>query len=148
MISTDHYLPDYSKVDPARRDEPEEADLDLLAQNLAALRQQQATHVPIWSFQSHRRVGSQLVQPANMIVVEGLFALHNRIASLADLLVYVHAESATRWSRWEAIELRGERGMGVERARQHFDSIAEPTFAKYAQSYRAAAHVIVTTEGI
>lgn len=147
-ISTDHYLPDYSKVDSARRDEPDEADLPALADHLALLKRGHPAEIPVWSFQSHRREGMQLIQPAELVIVEGLFALHPRIAPLADLLVYVHAESATRWSRWEAIELRGERGMGVERARQHFDFIAEPTFAKYAQSYRAAAHLIVTTEGV
>lgn len=147
LISTDHYLPDYSVVPPHRRDEPDEADLNLLAQNLNALSQRQPTHVPVWSFQTHRREGTQLVQPANLIVVEGLFALHPRIASLADVLVYVHAATDTRWSRWEAIELRGERGMGVAAARQHFNTIAEPTFAKYAEHYKSVAHLIVTTDG-
>jgi uridine kinase len=145
-ISTDHYLPDYTKVSPARRDEPEEADLPELAAHLALLKGGQPAEIPVWSFQSHRREATQLIQPADLVIVEGLFALHPRIAPWADLLVYVHAEPSTRWSRWEAIELRGERGMGVEKARQHFDSIAEPTFAKYAHSYRAAAHLIVTTD--
>lgn len=148
LIATDHYLPDYSQVPPQRRDEPDEADLHLLAQNLHTLRRGEPAQVPIWSFQTHCRVGTQIIHPANLIVVEGLFASHPRIAPLANLLVYVSASADTRWQRWEAIELRGERGMGVAAARQHFDAIAEPTFAKYARDYHSAAHLIVTTDGV
>jgi hypothetical protein len=73
-------------------------------------------------------VDTRRVEPprSGVIVVEGLFALHERLGGAVDLRVFVEAPRATRWARWEAIERRGERGMGVEAARAFFDGDRRP----------------------
>jgi uridine kinase len=143
IISTDSYLPDYAAIPELERDLPERADLPLLASHLAALRGGAAADIPVWSFHSHRRDGSRRINPASLIIVEGIHALHGAVAASLDLRIYVDAPREVRWGRWERIELAGERGMGPAKARHHFDTIAEPTFARYAGEYQAAAHVIV-----
>ena len=100
----------------------------------------------MWSFQTHRREGKRRVNPAPLIVIEGIHALHRRVASVLDCAVFVEASETTRWSRWEAIELAGLRGWGVEKARAHFESVAEPTFARFEEEYRRAAHVVVRND--
>jgi len=148
MISTDHYLPDYAKVPDHERDEPVHADFSRLAQDLTDLRQTGQAQIPQWCFQSHRRVGEWEAVATDRIVCEGIFALHPTIAHLTDIRVLVEAGPQTRWKRWERIEELGERGMGVEAAREHFDAIAEPIYRKYAPLYEADLDLIVHNEGV
>lgn len=149
VISTDEYLPDYQFVPEAERDLPEHADLPLLADHLRLLGAGRPAEVPVWSFHEHRRVDSRLVAPpaSGLVVVEGLFALHASLGDAVDLRVFVDAPAVTRWSRWEAIERRGERGMGVDAARAFFYKVADPTYARFAPCYRASADLIVRNEG-
>lgn len=146
VISTDEYLPDYDLVAEADRDLPEHADLPLLATHLRLLRSGEAADIPVWSFHEHKRVDSRRVEPfaAGVVIVEGLFALHPSLGDAVDLRVFVEADPSVRWARWEAIETRGERGMGVEAARAFFHTVADPTYARFAPAYRAAADLIVT----
>lgn len=144
MISTDEYLPDYRLVPEPERDLPEHADLPLLSEHLAHLKAGLPADIPVWSFHEHRRTGIRRVEPASgPIVCEGLFALHPALAGVVDLRVFVEADAAVRWARWEAIEARGERGLGVEAARRFFHDIADPTFARFAPGYRASADLVV-----
>lgn len=147
VVSTDHYLPDYEELPEHERDEPRHADLTLLARHLATLRSGEGVEMPEWCFQLHRRIGSRRVDPSGLIVCEGIFALHDRVRAHLDLAVYVEAEAATRWARWERIEASGERGWGVERARTYFQEVADPTFARHADTYRRAADIVVVNEG-
>ena len=147
VLSTDDYLPDYEGLDPQVRDDPRHADLQLLARNVEQLRSGAATEVPVWSFQTHRREATRVVEASPLIVIEGIHALHGSVARLLDCAVFVEASETTRWSRWEAIELAGLRGWGVDKARAHFERVAEPTFARFEEEYRRAAHVVVRNEG-
>ncbi len=143
VISTDDYLPDYDRTPEHLRDLPEHADLDRLAQDLAGLRAGRPTHVPRWSFDSHSRVGERLVHPGPIVVVEGLHALHAQHAPAVDVRVFVEADAGLRRERWEARERAGERGWDVAYALEFFDRVAEPTFARFADTYRASAHMVV-----
>ncbi|USN98356.1 MAG: AAA family ATPase [Phycisphaeraceae bacterium] len=147
VLSTDDYLPDYEGLPVRERDLPEHADLPLLNRHLQQLRKGRPADIPTWSFHEHRRTGTRPIGPATgPIVLEGLFALHTLVRESLNLAVYVDAPPATRWQRWEAIEQRGERGMGVEAARAFFHDVADPTFARFAADYRASADLIVTNE--
>ncbi|MFG0260416.1 MAG: uridine kinase [Phycisphaerales bacterium JB041] len=146
VVSTDHYLPDYAGLPERERDEPRHADLPLLAEHLVALRSGRAVEMPEWCFQAHRRVGSRRVEPAALIVCEGIFALHAVVRAHLDVAVYVEAGATARWARWERIEAAGERGWGVERARKYFQEVADPTFARHADTYRSAADIVVANE--
>lgn len=144
VVSTDDYLPDYDKTPEHLRDLPEQSDLSRLLEDLRALRAGGRAMVPRWCFQEHRRIGERAVEvTGGLIVVEGLHALHEAHAGAVDVRVYVDAPAAVRWARWEHLERTGVRGWGVEYARRFFDGVAEPTFARYRERYRAAADVIV-----
>jgi uridine kinase len=151
VVSTDHYLPDYHAVAEHLRDQPEQADLPRLVADLRRLRAGEHSSIPRWCFHEHRRVGEQSVGPARaarpglrpLVVVEGLFALHETVRPALDAAVFVDAPAGVRWGRWETLERTGVRGWGVEYARAFFDNVAEPTFARYAAAYRAAADVVV-----
>jgi uridine kinase len=147
LLSTDHYLPYYDTLPEPERDEPRHADLALLAAHLESLGRREPVKRPEWCFQTHRRAGTREVTPGPVVVCEGIFALRREVRHLLDIAVYVDAPATVRWSRWEQIEASGERGWGVERARRYFATVAEPTFARYAEEYRAEADVIVRNDG-
>jgi uridine kinase len=101
----------------------------------------------VWSFHTHRREGVRELTPTAVVICEGIHALHATPCEHLDVTVFVDAPRAVRWARWEAIERRGQRGMGVEAARVHFDTIAEPSFHRGADEFRRAAHVVVQNHG-
>lgn len=81
--------------------------------------------------------------PHELIVCEGLHALHVPAVNAAHVRVFVDAPSNIRWARWEILETTGVRGWGPEVARVFFDDVAEPTFSKWAASLRDRADVVV-----
>ena len=145
VISTDDYLPDYDRTPEHLRDLPDMADLPRLLKDLKNLRAGRRTRVPRWSFDTHSRVGEREVEPAELVVVEGLHALHAAHAEVVDLRVFVEAPAEVRRARWEARERAGDRGWDVAYAMEFFDRVAEPTFARFEPIYRASAHLIVTS---
>lgn len=146
VVTTDDYLPDYEGLPELERDEPQRADLPRLASDLDRLRATGLASVPTWCFQTHRRTGERTLVADALIVCEGIFALHPIVTPSADVRVLVVADESTRWKRWERIELDGERGMGVDAARRHFESVAEPTYQRYAGLYEADVHLVVRNQ--
>ncbi|MCW5763460.1 MAG: AAA family ATPase [Phycisphaeraceae bacterium] len=147
IVATDDYLPDYSDLPEHERDDPKHADLDALATHLAQLRLGMTVESPVWCFKEHRRVATRRIEPAMLIVCEGIHAFDPRVRQMLDVAVYVEAPADQRWRRWEAIERAGERGWGIERARQFFEGVAEPTFAHVSERWRASADVVVVNPG-
>lgn len=146
IVSTDDYLPDYDAVPYLERDEPRHADFARLAADLSSLRAGRPTTVPVWSFHTHRREGERRVEPAPIVLCEGIHAFDEAVAGLYDVRVFVDAPREARLRRWEARERSGVRGWGVETARRFFHEVAEPTFERYEARYRALAHVVVAND--
>lgn len=84
-------------------DHPEHFDIELLAGQLRELKDSKAIDKPVFSFKAQERVGSEKVEPANVIIVEGIYALHEQVAKLADVRVFVdtspHGRTARRLAR-------------------------------------------------
>lgn len=148
VVSTDHYLPDYDRTPEHLRDLPESSDLERLAQDLAELRAGRATSIPRWTFEAHARVGEQRVEPAEIVVVEGLHALHALPRTHVDVAVFVEAPQSTRWARAVERERAGDRPWPIEYLEKFFHGVAEPTFARHAEAYRGAAHFVVVNDAV
>ena len=147
IVRTDDYLPDYERVAYLERDRPEHADLARLALDLAGLRAGRSVSAPVWSFHTHRRESERQIDPARIVVCEGIHALAGTVLEQIDVRVFVEAPAGVRWSRWEDLERTGQRGWGVAAAREYFDQVAEPTFGAVLQQYLAAAHFVVVNSG-
>lgn len=148
VVSTDHYLPDYDRTPEHLRDLPESSDLARLAQDLAELRAGRATSIPLWTFEAHARVGEQRVEPAEIVVVEGLHALHALPRTHVDVAVFVEAPQSTRWARAVERERAGDRPWPIDYLEKFFHGVAEPTFARHAEAYRGAAHFVVVNDAV
>ena len=147
LISTDDYLPDYHATPEHLRDEPDSAHLPELATHLADLLRGHPVDLPVWSFHEHRRTHVRRAEPAPLIVVEGIHALHAGLDPVRSLGVLVEAGAATRWARWEVLESSGQRGWGVEKARAFFETVADPTFDRHRPGYIRRADYLVLNEG-
>jgi len=145
--TTDDYLPDYEGLPIEEVDRPEHSHLDELAEHLRSLRAGEAVEAPVWSFHAHARTGTRVVGPAGLVVLEGIHALNPRFREVVHVSVFVEASADVRWDRRAAIEESGERGWGVAKARDHFDRVAEPTFAEFEALYLASADVVVVNDG-
>jgi len=159
VLATDNYLPDYAAIPPAQRDEPSHADLALLAEHITTLRAGHPINMPIWSFHAHRRVGYESFTPPAppdkssastaapappaLLIIEGIFALSNPVRAHIDIAIYIDSPQPDRWQRWKKLERTGTRGWGVDKAKDFFYAIADPTFHRYAPTYRANADYIV-----
>ncbi len=148
VVSTDNYLPDYHATAEHLRDLPESSDLERLARDLAALRSGCGTNIPLWTFAEHRRIGEQRVETADVVVVEGLHALHALPRQHVDIAVFVEAPQTTRWRRAVAREQAGDRPWPIEYLEKFFHTVAEPTFALHADGYRRAAHFVVINDAL
>jgi uridine kinase len=146
VVSTDNYLPDYHTTAEHLRDLPESSDLERLARDIAALRSGCGTNIPLWTFAEHRRIGEQRVETADVVVVEGLHALHALPRQHIDIAVFVDAPQPTRWQRAVAREQAGDRPWPIEYLDKFFHTVAEPTFALHAEGYRRAAHFVVIND--
>jgi uridine kinase len=143
VVSTDNYLPNYHTTAEHLRDLPESSDLERLARDIAALRSGCGTNIPLWTFAEHRRIGEQRVETADVVVVEGLHALHALPRQHIDIAVFVEAPQTTRWQRAVAREQAGDRPWPIEYLDKFFHTVAEPTFALHADGYRRVAHFVV-----
>ena len=143
VLSTDHYLPDYDRTPEHLRDLPESSDLIRLAHDLSELRAGRAARVPQWSFETHARTGEIDVEPADLVVVEGLHALHERPRAHVDVAVFLEAPREVRWERAVERERAGDRPWPIEYLAHFFEHVAEPTYQRSAAQYREYAHWVV-----
>ncbi|KIZ05000.1 hypothetical protein MNEG_2962 [Monoraphidium neglectum] len=90
VISMDNYN-DASKLIDGNFDDPRLTDYDLLLANLAELRAGRAAQVPIYDFKQSRRSGFQKVEvpPSRIVVIEGIYALSEKLRPLLDLRVSI-----------------------------------------------------------
>ena len=143
VLSTDHYLPDYDRTPEHLRDLPESSDLIRLAHDLSELRAGRVARVPQWSFETHARTGEVDVGPADVVIVEGLHALHDLPRVHVDWAIFVEAPREIRWSRAVERERAGDRPWPIEYLAHFFEHVAEPTYQRSAAQYRESAHWIV-----
>eukprot|EP00878_Enallax_costatus_P011173 GHUV01011667.1.p1 GENE.GHUV01011667.1~~GHUV01011667.1.p1 ORF type:complete len:333 (+),score=73.17 GHUV01011667.1:259-1257(+) len=90
IISMDMYN-DASKLVDENFDDPRLTDYDLLLQNLADLKAGKPADVPIYDFKQSKRVGFNTVPvpESRIVVIEGIYALSERLKALLDLRVSI-----------------------------------------------------------
>ncbi|OAE35912.1 hypothetical protein AXG93_879s1020 [Marchantia polymorpha subsp. ruderalis] len=90
MISMDNYN-DASRLVDGNYDDPRLTDYDTLLENIRCLKEGRPAEVPIYDFKTSKRVGYKTVDvPASrVVIIEGIYALSERLRPLLDLRVSV-----------------------------------------------------------
>ena len=151
VLDLDSYYRDRRGIDVTARallnyDEPAAIDAGLLMRHVVDLAAGRSIAKPMYSFESHTRVGEQHVDPAPLIIVEGLFTLWwHELRYHFDVRVYVDAAPDIRLARRLSRDVT-ERGRTVAQVlRQYFDTV-RPMHERYVEPCRAFADVVVSNE--
>lgn len=84
------------------------------------------------------------LEPAPIIVVEGLFVFHyHMIREMLDLRVYLDVREDIKLQRRIQRDAL-ERGYSEQTVRYQWDNHVEPSFKKFLKPYRDEAHLIIT----
>jgi len=105
-------------------DRPEAVDLSLLVQHLDDLRRGASIRRPVYDFATHRRTGEvEVGGDADLVVVEGLFALHDAaLRASCDVLAFVD-ERESVCLKQRILRDVSERGRSYTDALDHLEAI-------------------------
>jgi uridine kinase len=131
----------------ASYEEPAAIDDALLVAQLEQLARGEAVRKPVYSFDTHARIDGEMVAPARLVVVEGLFTLWwGPLRSLLDVKVFVDAPPDLRLIRRIRRDI-AERGRTLDQVLHHYTATSRPTHARYVEPTRAHADLVVTNDG-
>jgi uridine kinase len=149
VLALDHYYRDLSHLPLEERarsnfDEPTALEHDLLITQIGDIRAGKTIDVPTYDFSVHTRTGeTQLFQPAEFVIIEGLFTLHwPELRHLLCTGVYVDMTDDISLERRRERDVR-ERGRTPESVLEQFQKNVAPMAERYVRPTCAHADVVV-----
>lgn len=126
-------------------DHPDALDWDLLFTILRDLKQGKKVQLPIYNFTKHARDSkTTTLYGANVIIFEGIFALHDkRILELLDLKIYLETDTDECFERRLRRDMT-ERGRDRQGIIDQYNTFVKPNFLKYVTTQSKAANIITT----
>ena len=153
MFSLDNYYQPLGHLSLAERkaynfDHPDAIDFKLALEQLQALRRGEAVDQPVYDFKAFTRGPKPLrIEPAPLIIVEGLYALFQReFLDLYDYKIFVSTGIATAALRRITRDIT-ERGRDVEGAKHQILTTVLPMYETYVKPTQRNAHFSVNWEG-
>ncbi len=127
---------------------PEAFDTYLLAEHLALLRQGRAVACPVYDYAAHNRSHTtQLVQPAPVVLVEGILILQDAaLCDMLDIRVFVDADADVRILRRILRDVQ-ERGRSLDSVVDQYLTTVKPMHEQYVEPSRRRANIIVPEGG-
>ena len=149
VVFQDDYYLDQSHMSPEDRrktnyDHPDAFDWPLLVQHVQALRRGEAIEMPTYDFSKDNRASKTItVQPAPVIVVEGLFALYDEdLRKMMSLKIYVDTASDVRFIRRLQRDM-AERGRSAESVINQYLETVRPMHKQFIEPTKRHADVIL-----
>lgn len=125
-------------------DEPKALELDLLADTLHVLKQGLATEIPTYDFVIHRRQKeTRLIEPLDVILVEGLFLLSQpNLVSAFDVKIYLDVPQEVCLQRRLDRDQK-ERGREPNDILRQYNDQVRPGFEQHIAPYIDQADLII-----
>lgn len=153
IFSLDAYYHDYPHLSYEERcrlnfDHPEILDGQMIAQHLSALRERRSIERPVYDFATHSRAPqTEVMHPADFIIVEGLFTLHwPEVRRLFGTKVYMEATHDVCLPRRERRDVE-ERGRTPESIQAQYTATVQPMADQFILPTRQFADLIVPCTG-
>ncbi len=153
IFSLDHYYRPLEHLKLSERkdynfDHPDAIDFTLAYAHLRRLAAGERVAQPIYDFKSYtRKPGTSACAPAQLIVVEGLYALYPpEFLSLYNYRIFVSTGIATAVLRRIARDV-GERGREVEGAKHQILTTVLPMYETYVRPTQKNAHFSIDWTG-
>lgn len=148
LYQDDYYL-DQTEMSPEERrktnyDHPDAFDWPLMMQHLQALRRGEAVEMPTYDFTAHNRASKTItLQPAPVIVVEGLFALYDaELRKMMSLKIFVDTAPDVRFIRRLQRDM-AERGRTAESVITQYMDTVRPMHKQFIEPTKRRADVIL-----
>jgi len=107
-------------------DHPNALDFEKCQHALTDLMHWNPTSIPIYDFSLNKAVGTEIIQPSSIIIIEGIFALYiNAIREMMDMKIYVHADDDVRLARRLQRDIV-ERGRTIEGGLSQYNRFVKP----------------------
>lgn len=149
VLSQDNYYHDNQHLSLHEReslnyDHPKSIDFELLTEHVKALKAGREIEQPIYSFVTHTRTGDHvLVEPKNVLIVEGILVLTNKeLLKEYDLKVFVHADSDERLIRRIRRDTQ-ERGRDLNEVLHRYQTTLKPMHQEFIEPSKNEADLIV-----
>ena len=153
VISIDDYYKDFSVLPFEERakinfDHPKAFDWKLMNEQIRALKNGQTIEKPIYDFTIHgRSPKTEVVEPKELIVIEGIMALVNKdLRSMGDLKVYINCSRERRLVRRIDRDQK-ERGRTYESIIEQYFSTVLPMYEEIIAPSQYYADLIINNEG-
>jgi len=149
LFALDAYYHDQSgkTIDEINVDVPGALDADLIIRHVASLRAGDAVDQPAYDYTTHARAAhTHRLEPAGVIVVEGLYALYwPELRDLLDLKVFIAASHDTCIARRVARDTR-ERGRSAAEVGVQYQRDVEPMYELHVHPTRKHADLTIDGE--
>ncbi|CAM8664502.1 Udk Uridine kinase [Comamonadaceae bacterium] len=149
VVYQDDYYCDQTHLAPEERvktnyDHPDAFDWPLMVQHMQALRRGEAIDMPTYDFVTHNRAPSTVVvNPAPVIVIEGLFALFDpELRKMMSLKIFVDTAADVRFIRRLQRDIT-ERGRSTESVIAQYLETVRPMHKQFIEPTKRHAHVIL-----
>lgn len=148
ILSMDDYFKGISfmkSIGTRNFDEPQVIDLELLVQHLRLLKQNSAVQKPIYSFKTGEREGHERFEPARIIVLDGLFSLHEGVVEEADLRIFVEVDAHGSLIR-RILRDVGRTGQTEHDIFKQFAETVYPSYKLYIEPTKSQADIIIVSQ--
>ncbi|MFP4046131.1 MAG: uridine kinase [Bacteroidales bacterium] len=153
VLPQDSYYKDNSQLPLEERlkinfDHPNSIEFNLLANHICKLKKGEPVRQPIYSYLTCTRSEETiLVEPKNVIVVEGILILqHPELRNLIDIKVYVDADNDDRLIRVIERDI-AERGRSVNTILERYHKTVKPMHLQFIEPTKRYADIIVPQGG-
>jgi len=148
-IPLDNYYEDRSELSFEDRadlnyDHPSAFEWDLLTTHLESLLEGQPIAMPQYDFETHtRRDERETVEPTDVVVVEGILALHDEgLTEMMDLRLYVETDADVRILRRIRRDVL-ERGRDLAGVIDQYLSTVKPMHERFIEPTKGDADLII-----
>lgn len=152
-VSLDDYYKDFKDLPLEERakinfDHPKSFDWKLMNTQLRDLKNGKAIEKPVYDFTIHGRSDrTEIVEPKELIIIEGIMALVNReLRSLGDLNVFISASRERRLVRRIDRDMK-ERGRTYESIIEQYFATVLPMYEEIIAPSQYYADLIINNDG-
>ena len=147
IFSMDNYYRggNYARENSLNFDQPEAIDIDLYKKHLQQLKEGESIPELKYDFGDNPPETIGELQPQKIIIVEGLFALHDDLEKIGDVKTFVDIGTHGRMIR-RLLRDVVERGQKPDDIIEYFAEIVEPMHEKYIEDTKKNADFIISNE--
>ncbi|MFC6904220.1 uridine kinase [Halalkalicoccus tibetensis] len=148
-VPLDNYYEDRPELTLDEREEinydhPSAFDWELLREHFDRLLSGQPIEMPQYDFETHSRTGERVrVEPTDVVVLEGILALHDEaIVDMLDLRLYVETDADVRILRRIRRDVL-ERGRSLEGVIDQYLSTVKPMHEQFVEPTKKEADLVI-----